>query len=50
MKVAGSPALTAQTEEDITAIEWTKPENISAHLQNSFDTIREVLAKSDLKF
>jgi ADP-ribose pyrophosphatase YjhB (NUDIX family) len=50
MKVAGVPALIAQTEEDITAIEWTKPEEIRARLQNSFDTIIEVLEKSDLKY
>lgn len=50
MKVKGVPALIAQTEEDITAIEWTKPEEIASRLNNSFDTIREVLEKSDINY
>lgn len=50
MKVSGVPTLVAQSEEDITAIEWTKPEAISERLKNSFDTIREVLVKSGIHF
>lgn len=50
MKVAGSPKLIAQTEEDITAIEWTKPEDIQVRLLDSYDTIREVLEKSGIKY
>ncbi|MEI8075997.1 MAG: NUDIX domain-containing protein, partial [Bacteroidota bacterium] len=36
MHVAGKPTLIPQTEEDITAIEWTKPEEIAARLNESF--------------
>ncbi len=50
MYVAGKPTLVPQTEEDITAIEWTKPEEIAARLNESFDSIRAVLESSDLKY
>ena len=48
MKVAGIPLLIPQYEEDITAIEWTKPSDISAKLEESYDTIRTVIMHSDL--
>ncbi|MEI8075595.1 MAG: hypothetical protein WCH78_12675, partial [Bacteroidota bacterium] len=44
------PTLIPQTEEDITSIEWTKPEEIAARLNESFDSIRAVLESSDLKY
>ena len=50
MSVQGVPTLIPQTEEDITAIEWTKHSDISVRLVESYDTIREVLEHSDLKY
>lgn len=50
MFVPGVPVLVPQTEEDITAIEWTKPSDIPSHLEESYDNIREVLGISGLKF
>ena len=50
MFVAGATLLIPQTEEDITAIEWTKPAVIAVRLKETYDTIREVLEKSDLIF
>jgi ADP-ribose pyrophosphatase YjhB (NUDIX family) len=50
MTVAGVPKLIAQTEEDITEIEWTKPSEISARLLDSFETIKTVIEKSDLAY
>lgn len=49
MYVAGVPALVPQTEEDITAIEWTKLEEVAIRLNESYETIKQVLEKSDLK-
>jgi ADP-ribose pyrophosphatase YjhB (NUDIX family) len=50
MTVAGVPKLVAQTEEDITEIEWTKPSEIAARLLDSFETIKTVMEKSDLVY
>lgn len=50
MTVSGVPALIPQAEEDITAIEWTKREDIASRLNESYDTIREVLESSDLNY
>jgi 8-oxo-dGTP pyrophosphatase MutT (NUDIX family) len=50
MFVSGTPALVPQTEEDITAIEWTKLTNVAARLEESYETIKAVLEKSDIKF
>ncbi len=49
MFVSGVPALIPQTEEDITAIEWTSLEKVANRLNESYDTIRLVLEKSGLK-
>ena len=37
-----------QTEEDITAIEWTKPSAIASRLQESYETIKTVIESSEL--
>lgn len=50
MFASGVPELVPQTEEDITAIEWTKLENLAIRLNESYETIQAVLGKSDLKF
>lgn len=50
MSVQGEQQLIPQTEEDITAIEWTKPSEILSRLNESYDTIRDVLAHSELKY
>ena len=39
MDVAGVPALVPQTEEDITAIEWTKKSDLPKRMEQSFITI-----------
>lgn len=49
MSVPGIPKLVPQTEEDITAIEWTSIADIAKRLNESYETIRQVLEKSDLK-
>ncbi|MCX6206005.1 MAG: NUDIX domain-containing protein [Bacteroidetes bacterium] len=49
MFVAGVPKLVPQTEEDITAIEWTSLADIANRLNESYETIRQVLDKSGLK-
>ncbi len=50
MTVSGVPALVPQMEEDITAIEWTKPSNILSRLQESYETIKTVLDNSELVY
>jgi 8-oxo-dGTP pyrophosphatase MutT (NUDIX family) len=50
MTVHGVPTLIPQTEEDITAIEWTKPSDIASRLMNSFETIKSVLRESEIVF
>jgi 8-oxo-dGTP pyrophosphatase MutT (NUDIX family) len=50
MTVPGVPILIPQTEEDITAIEWTKPSDIASRLMDSFETIKTVIQDSDLVF
>ena len=50
MTVSGVPALVPQIEEDITAIEWTKPSEISSRLQESYETIKTVLDNSELVY
>jgi len=48
MTVEGVPILFPQAEEDITAIEWTKPEHIATRLKDSYDTIKTVIEKTGL--
>jgi 8-oxo-dGTP pyrophosphatase MutT (NUDIX family) len=50
MTVPGVPKLIPQTEEDITAIEWTKPADIASRLKKSYETIRAVLEKSEIAY
>jgi ADP-ribose pyrophosphatase YjhB (NUDIX family) len=50
MTVEGVPKLIPQTEEDITAIEWTKASEIATRLKESFDTIKTVIQKSELVY
>jgi ADP-ribose pyrophosphatase YjhB (NUDIX family) len=50
MFVSGVPALVPQTEEDITAIEWTSLADVANRLNESYETIKQVLEKSGLKF
>lgn len=50
MFAAGAPVLVPQTEEDITAIEWTKLTEVAIRLNESYKTIKAVLEKSDLQF
>ena len=49
MYVSGVPKLVPQTEEDITAIEWTSIADVTNRLNESYETIKQVLEKSDLK-
>jgi 8-oxo-dGTP pyrophosphatase MutT (NUDIX family) len=46
MDVAGVPALVPQTEEDITAIEWTKKSDLPNRMEQSYITIIDVLEES----
>lgn len=46
MDVAGVPALIPQTEEDITAIEWTKKSDLPKRMEQSYITIIDVLEES----
>ncbi len=46
MDVAGVPALVPQTEEDITAIEWTKKSDLPLRMEESYITIIDVLEES----
>ncbi|MEQ1624250.1 MAG: NUDIX domain-containing protein [Sediminibacterium sp.] len=46
MEVAGVPALVPQTEEDITAIEWTKKSDLPKRMEQSYITIIDVLEES----
>ena len=46
MNVAGVPALVPQTEEDITAIEWTKKTDLPNRMEQSYITIIDVLEES----
>ena len=48
MKVDGKPNLIPQTTEDITAIEWTKKQNLTVRLSNTYPTIIEVITKAGL--
>jgi hypothetical protein len=50
MTVSGVPALVPQTEEDITAIEWTKVSDIPSRLRESYETIKTVLDNSELVY
>jgi ADP-ribose pyrophosphatase YjhB (NUDIX family) len=50
MTVSGVPALVPQTEEDITAIEWTKVSDIPSRLRESYETIKTVLDNSVLVY
>jgi 8-oxo-dGTP pyrophosphatase MutT (NUDIX family) len=46
MDVAGVPPLVPQTEEDITAIEWTKKADLPKRMEQSYITIIDVLEES----
>jgi 8-oxo-dGTP pyrophosphatase MutT (NUDIX family) len=46
MDVAGVPTLVPQTEEDITAIEWTKKADLPKRMEQSYITIIDVLEES----
>ncbi len=46
MDVAGVPVLVPQTEEDITAIEWTKKSDLPQRMEQSYITIIDVLEES----
>jgi len=48
MKVDGKPNLIPQTTEDITAIEWTKKNDLAERLSNTYPTIIEVITKAGL--
>jgi len=48
MRVDGKPNLIPQTTEDITAIEWTKNQNLLERLSNTYPTIIEVITKAGL--
>jgi len=48
MKVDGKPNLIPQTTEDITAIEWTKKQDLAERLSNTYATIIEVITKAGL--
>jgi len=48
MKVDGKPNLIPQTTEDITAIEWTKKQDLAQRLSNTYATIIEVITKAGL--
>jgi 8-oxo-dGTP pyrophosphatase MutT (NUDIX family) len=45
MQVWGEQKLQPQTEEDITAIEWTNKTQINEHLQNTYPNIIEIVQK-----
>jgi len=49
MRVDGKPNLIPQTTEDITAIEWTKKQDLAQRLMNTYPTIIEVIKKAGLK-
>ncbi|MDX1938450.1 MAG: NUDIX domain-containing protein [Flavihumibacter sp.] len=44
MKVAGSPQLVPQTEEDIQAVKWIAKTGFAAIMSNTFPSIKDVLA------
>jgi len=48
MRVDGKPNLIPQISEDITAIEWTKKEDLEQRLLNTYPTIIEVITKAGL--
>lgn len=48
MRVDGKPNLIPQTTEDITAIEWTKKQDLAKRLSNTYATIIEVITKAGL--
>lgn len=48
MRAPGAQALVPQTEEDITEIRWVSGDVLRKCLENSYDTIREIVKKSDL--
>jgi len=48
MLVDGKPNLIPQTTEDITAIEWTKKQDLLQRLNNTYPTIIEVITKAGL--
>ena len=48
MWVDAKPNLIPQTTEDITAIEWTKKQDLAQRLMNTYPTIIEVIKKAGL--
>jgi len=48
MAASSDQPLVPQASEDITSINWTKPEQLPALLENSFDTIRSILQQAGI--
>ena len=48
MKVKGKQVLVPQTEEDITEIKWVKGDDLENCLNDSYDTVVEVVRKAGL--
>ena len=46
MRAKGEQTLTPQTEEDITAIKWVSGAELEACLQDSYDTVVQVVRKA----
>ncbi len=44
MKVKGPQSIKPQTEEDIHDIKWVKKKDLSTYMQNTFPSIKDVLA------
>jgi len=48
MQASGVQNLVPQTEEDILEIRWVKGETLSACLENSYDTVTDIIKKAGL--
>jgi 8-oxo-dGTP pyrophosphatase MutT (NUDIX family) len=48
MRARGEQVLTPQTEEDITEIKWVSGEELETCLENSYDSVVDVITKADL--
>lgn len=44
MKINGSQQLIPQTEEDISKLEWVSHDNLNKYMENTFPSVRDVLA------
>jgi ADP-ribose pyrophosphatase YjhB (NUDIX family) len=44
MRCAGNPVLIPQAEEQITAVQWVKKENIAAVIEKTYASIRDILS------